>query len=203
MRSKLHKWAAPQQGMALITSLLLLLVVTILAVSMFRSFGIEGKIAGNVREKQRALMAAEDAQQFAEWWLSKGNAATLGGGTCSQMLDGNAGETQVCKNSLSDFMTAAGTTVANASQWPYWVTYKPTSLKVQANTLGNYAQLPGFYISSLGKVGNNMLFQVDAVGYGADAKTVSVVESTYEVSQGPQGVDGSPEFPPAIEVSQK
>ncbi|MGB6309570.1 MAG: PilX N-terminal domain-containing pilus assembly protein, partial [Steroidobacteraceae bacterium] len=51
------------------SSLLLLLVVTIIALSMFRSFGIQEKIAGNMREKQRALQAATSAQQYAETWL--------------------------------------------------------------------------------------------------------------------------------------
>ena len=59
-----------QCGMVLISSLLLLIVVTIIALSMFRSFGIQEKIAGNMREKQRALSAAVSAQQFAERWLS-------------------------------------------------------------------------------------------------------------------------------------
>ena len=41
---------ARQGGLVLVSSLLLLLVVTILAVAIFRSFGIEEKIAGNQRE---------------------------------------------------------------------------------------------------------------------------------------------------------
>jgi len=40
-----------QTGMVLVTSLLLLIVVTLLAVGMFRSFGLDEKIAGNVRER--------------------------------------------------------------------------------------------------------------------------------------------------------
>ena len=43
-----------QRGMVLITSLLLLVVVTILAIGMFRSIGLQEQIAGNVRDKQRA-----------------------------------------------------------------------------------------------------------------------------------------------------
>ncbi len=43
-----------QGGMVLISSLLLLLVVTILALAMFRTMGLAEKISGNVREKQRA-----------------------------------------------------------------------------------------------------------------------------------------------------
>ena len=60
-----------QRGMVLVTSLLLLLVVTMLAISMFRSMGLDEKIAGNMRDKQRALNAAETAEQFAESWLSQ------------------------------------------------------------------------------------------------------------------------------------
>ena len=58
--------ARRQHGMALISGLLVLVVVTILAVSMFRSFGMQARIAGNTREKQRALHAAESAQEYAE-----------------------------------------------------------------------------------------------------------------------------------------
>ena len=66
---------AGQRGLVLVTSLLLLVVVTILAIGMFRSFGLDEKIAGNVREKQRALHAAEGAQAYAEWWVSQAGGA--------------------------------------------------------------------------------------------------------------------------------
>jgi type IV pilus assembly protein PilX len=203
MTSRLATASARQQGMALITSLLLLLVVTILAVSMFRSFGIEGKIAGNVREKQRALMAAEDAQQFAEWWLSQGTPATLTGAPCSQMLDGNAGETQVCSNPLLNAM-GGSTPVTNVKAWPYFTAYKPKNMTVLANTLGNYYKSPGFYISYMGHASgsSDLVFLVDAVGYGADANTVAVVESTFAVKQGPPNFGANPEYPPVLEVSQ-
>ncbi len=204
MRLSLHASASRQRGMALITSLLLLLVLTILAVSMFRGFGIEGKIAGNVREKQRALMAAEDAQQFAEWWLSQGSTQTLTGGACSQMLDAVAGQTQVCTNTLPQVL---GTTpIANVGQWPYWTTFKPKHMNIAANIAGDYAKLPGFYISYLGKQagsgGSVWVYQIDAVGYGADANTVAVVESTFAVQQGPPNFGKNPEENSNTEVSQ-
>ena len=40
-----------------------------MALSMFRSFGIQEKIAGNMREKQRAVAAAVSAEVYAENWL--------------------------------------------------------------------------------------------------------------------------------------
>ena len=68
-----HVPAANQRGVALVTSLLLLVIITILALSMFRSFGTQERIAGNLREKERALHAADSAQQYAEWWLLQSN----------------------------------------------------------------------------------------------------------------------------------
>ncbi len=65
-----------QKGMVLVSSLLLLIVVTLIAISMFRSFGIQEKIAGNMREKQRAVQAAVSAQTFAENWLENNSAGT-------------------------------------------------------------------------------------------------------------------------------
>ena len=45
--------ACSERGMALVSSMLLLIIITILALSMFRSFGTLEKIAGNIREKDR------------------------------------------------------------------------------------------------------------------------------------------------------
>ena len=66
---------ARQNGMVLVTALLMLIVVTIIALAMFRSFGVDEKIAGNLREKQRAVSAAETAEQYAEYWLANGGNA--------------------------------------------------------------------------------------------------------------------------------
>jgi len=176
-----------QRGMALITSLLLLLVVTILAVSMFRSFGLEGRIAGNVREKQRALMAAESAQQYAEWWLSQGANSQAAAAPCSGTLDANAQDGQICKDILA--------TPANVHSWPGSTTYLPPGMTVGANAAGKYYQAPAFHISDLGVSadGTGEVFQIDAMGFGADANTVAVVESTFSVQQGVQCNSCNPE----------
>ena len=71
---------ANQRGLVLVSSLLLLLVVTILALAMFRSMGLAEKISGNVREKQRAVHAAMVAEQYAEWWLTTNGNSSHGAG---------------------------------------------------------------------------------------------------------------------------
>ncbi|MGH8262561.1 MAG: pilus assembly PilX family protein, partial [Steroidobacteraceae bacterium] len=94
-----NKLALPRRGFVMVSSLLLLLVVTIIAVSMFRSFGIQEKIAGNMREKHRALHAAESAQQYAEWWLTSGDNINLTF-NCNALQNANLNQGQVCLNAL-------------------------------------------------------------------------------------------------------
>ena len=50
----------PARGIVFISSLLLLVIVTMIAIAMFKGFGISERIAGNLREKHRALHAIFD-----------------------------------------------------------------------------------------------------------------------------------------------
>jgi len=171
-----------QGGMVLVSSLLLLLVVTIIAVTMFHSFGTQERIASNVREKQRALHAAESAQQYAEWWLSMGNGGALT--TCGAVITAPAG--QVCTNKLTDVV---GPNVGNVP-WKNGsvetgTTYKPPDMTVSTTpAAGTYYAAPRFYISYLGLAdsGHASVYQIDAVGYGGRPDAVAVVESTYKVT---------------------
>lgn len=174
-----------QHGMALISGLLLLLVVTILGISMFRSFGIQAKIAGNTREKQRALHAAEGAQAYAEWWVSQagGGNATMGNPCTGVVKINGPADVQVCSNQL----TAA--TVTNvpwmADGNPVGYTYTMPGMTTTGPD--RYFQVPMMYIAYLngtydkssGTQTNN--YRVDASGYGGTVNTVAVVESSYQV----------------------
>jgi len=168
-------------------------IVTIIALSMFRSFGIQEKIAGNMREKQRALQAAVSAQTYAEQWLIN-NAGTSPPVVCNSLLNANLLEGQICSNQLPSSLLPVGTTVttvpwavtgtANAG-----VTYTPPGMLVQAasvtNVSASYVTAPTFYISDLGLSADpnvpGEVYLVDAAGYGGNSNTVAVVESTYAV----------------------
>jgi type IV pilus assembly protein PilX len=160
--------ASFERGMVLVTSLLLLVVVTILAVGMFRSFGIDEKIAGNTREKQLALNAAESAEQFAEWWISTGG---NGNGivvtpTCTAPVASTVG--QVCSNAL-----ASATTLP----WTSRVNYTLPTQGVATNFA--LAFQPAFYIQKLAPIALGNVYQIDAVGYGGNPNTTAVVEATF------------------------
>ena len=180
-----------QRGMVLISSLLLLIVVTIIALSMFRSFGIQEKIAGNMREKQRALQAAVSAQQYAENWLSSNATAVPVG--CTNLLNANIGQGQICSNKLSATVADVTSVPWMVGTVPIGVTYLPPGMQVSATTSVSAANLanptyfgtPSFYISDMGPSADpnipGEIYQVDAVAYGGTSTTAAVVESTYAV----------------------
>jgi len=181
-----------QRGVVLITSMLLLLVVTIMALAMFRSFGIQEKIAGNMREKQRALQAAVSAQTYAEQWLI-GNAGTSPPVVCNALLSANLGEGQICSNQLPSSLLPVGVTVATVP-WAVTgsanagVTYTPLGMNIaaaSASSNNNYVTAPTFYISDLGASADpnvpGEVYLVDAAGYGGNGNTAAVVESTFAV----------------------
>ena len=178
---------ACQRGVALVTSLLLLLIITILALSMFRSFGTQQKIAGNVREKERALHASESAQQYAEWWLLQNNNTAIGAINCvAGSAPASPTQGQICSQ------TPQNTPGMNllAPPWLIQTTYTPQNMVLvgQAAVAGNppYFNTPAFYIADRGIAadGSGEAYQIDAYGYGSAANTVAVVESVYEVQQG-------------------
>lgn len=187
MNAQTSPRAALQRGVALISSLLLLLIITILALSMFRSFGTQERIAGNLREKDRALHAAVSAQQYGEWWLTQGNNTAVGAVACALgTLSANLGQGQICNQTL----VQAGFTVTQPGTWATQIQYVPPTMGVPgvAGTNGDppYFAAPAFYIADRGVAGDGAgeAYQVDAYGYGSAAGTVAVVESTYEVAQG-------------------
>jgi type IV pilus assembly protein PilX len=198
-----------QRGVALVTSMLLLVIITIIALSMFRSFAVQEHVAGNLREKERALHAATSAQQFGEWWLLQGNNVAVGKIPCQPgTLIGNQpqSEGQICDQTL--LLSQGVTSITQiAIPWPVQVTYLPPGMSVTAGVNGTngdppYAITPAFYITDLGPAGDGQgeAYQVDAYGSGSTAltsggntvasATVAIVESVYEVQQGVNNLGG-------------
>lgn len=170
-----------EQGIALVSSLLILVIVTLLALSMFRSFGLQEKIGGNTREKQRSLQTAESALQYAEWWLSQGTESTTGI-TCAAVYNANAvGNMQTCANPLLNPTTLP---------WTARGDYLPPTMTVATGggqTAGgdiNYVNPPSLYINYLGLdlTGKSLMYQVTAAGYGGSTNGASVVQSIYAIT---------------------
>jgi type IV pilus assembly protein PilX len=171
-----------QQGVALITSLIIMLLITIVALSVFRNNNLIEKMTGNTREKQRSFQAAQAALQFGEWWLTQQSAATLIPGTvCSTTATFSA--MQVCT-------VAAGSTAASIATLQTYNKFKPYGMTVATGggtaTNGdvNYYKYPGIYIANIGTYNGTtqVLFQITAIGYGGGNGATgaeSIVQSQY------------------------
>lgn len=186
-----------QRGVVLISSLLLLLIVTIFAISMFRSFGIEERIAGNTRDKERARASAMTALQYAEWWITQSNWANAS--SCpAQLLVAPTGG-QICLQG-----TGLVTKIPNGDVTVVpWVSggqevgtqYTPTGMNVtNAAAADYYAAPPRFYISFISTINTPLncgnLYQIDAWSYGSSKSTVAVVESVFETNWASCGANG-------------
>ena len=162
-----------QRGMALVSSLLLLMIITLMALAMFRSVNTGEKIAGNLREKDRALHSAEAAQQYGEWWLLQGSNVAVGSITCAAQVltaDSLNSNGQICAvGQNAQTMFGDMTVPAN------WITrteYLPWNMSVSGPAVNGdmaYAQVPAFFISDLGLAadGAGEAYQVAAYGFGA------------------------------------
>jgi type IV pilus assembly protein PilX len=181
-----------QSGVVLVMSMLLLVVITLLALSMFRNVGMQELIAGSLREKDRALQSATSAQQYGEWWLTNGNNINNTVTCATPLLNANANAGYVCINPLT---SVAGVTNVTAVPWggstsEVGTYYTPATMNANGSTAGagmnNYWLPPRFYIYLVGAspAGNGNIYQIDAWSYGGDPNTVVVVESTYLVSNG-------------------
>jgi type IV pilus assembly protein PilX len=187
---RLHRQSsvAGHKGFVLVGGLLFLIITTLLALSMFRSLGLQERIAGNTRDKQRAFEAAQSALQYGEWWLSQGTGGT--GIACSGYNNGNdISQMRVCSATLSDPTTLPWSTRSD---------YMPPSMTVSAGgglaSSGdiNYQAKPALYISYLGLSPDGLaqLYQVTSYGYGGNAETAAVVQSTYQMTTGVKPLDG-------------
>jgi type IV pilus assembly protein PilX len=154
---------------------------------MFRSFGIQARIAGNTREKERALHAAEGAQAFVEWWVSAstGGNATLGN-PCTGIVTVATPPTNVtvCSNPLDANTLTTGPMTSKGV--PVGFIYGPTGMSTTGSD--SYARLPMFYIAYLNgtydKQSGTQIsnYRIDASGAGGTNNTAAVVESTYQVA---------------------
>ncbi len=192
MNSPLHLHPVRARGMVLITALLLLIVVTILALAMFRGVGLEARIAGNVMDKQRALNAAVSAQQYAEQWLVS-NAAATPDAAISSWIDCSsqpftAGTPMICVNALSS-LTSSVTTVpwTSSTTGALGTSYNPGGDITQSTTGGtnSYYALPVYYVAFSGTdkaVGRSGFdYTIDSWSYAGSSSTVAEVESTYRI----------------------
>lgn len=193
-----------QRGVVLVSALLLLIVMTILALYMFRTNGIQELIAGNVREKQRALATAEDAEQWAEIWLATSGNVLSNSVSCATVgliAYGSTSVPYICTAPVASIDDAANVTTVpwTVSSSEVGFTFYPglaattgTGNMTVSTTGGTntYYQLPRFYIGLLSSTATQALYRIDAWNWAGTQNTAAVVESNYLVTCSSCSVSG-------------
>jgi type IV pilus assembly protein PilX len=193
------------RGFVLIASLLLLLVMTLIALAMFHSFGIQELIAGSVREKQRALQSALAAEQYAEIWLTApGNILTntVDCSTVPLQAYTSTSVPYICLKPISSVVTSVssvpwtiGGNEVGFQFFPGATTgtgYGGTSNgdMTVSSGINGYFEPPRLYIGLLSSTAAQAVYRIDAWSYGGNKNTAAVVEANYTVTCGTCSTSG-------------
>jgi len=156
-----------QQGAALVVSLVLLLVVTVLGVASMRTTTLQERMAGNLRDSNLAFQAAEAALREGEGFLEQATIPPFTG------ADG-----------LLQRQTDAG-------QASFWATFAWASNSREAPARDNTAETPRYVIEELPAVpgeGDSVAFgalpevgfyRITARGVGGTTDAIVILQSTY------------------------
>jgi type IV pilus assembly protein PilX len=171
-----------QRGYVMVLSMLILLIITVMSISMAKSFFLEEGMAGNLREKSRAFSAAQAALNYGEWYVANHQGYGVACATPGQLTNAT-----ICSSSYPVSFNADASNITGTlnSALPF-ATYflAPTSAYLNLSTTGGkdtFYATPGLYIEFLGldTTNSDYIYRIDAYGYGGSQSTVSIVQSTF------------------------
>jgi type IV pilus assembly protein PilX len=169
-------------GFVLIASLLMLIVMTLLAVSMYHNFNEQENIASNTKEKGRAFQLAQSTLQYGEFVLEHDGAGLPAASNCPNTTPLTA--ITICSNAVN---IANPTSSSSPMTLGNGMNYTSMAPAITISTTGGnntYYGYPQFYLEYLGPAPNasGQVYQVTALSYGSTPNTVAVVQSTYKLS---------------------
>lgn len=191
----------PRRGIALITALVMLLVISILAVAAARLAINSKKTASNQRDRDLAMQAAQAALEDAEADIQGASAATsrstLFSGISLNVIPFVTG----CNTGTSAAAPYQGLCDAIVDGTPNWLTVDFTQTDGNARTVGYGtftgrkfptaasgllpAALPRYIIepvqdTSAGGNGSTVVFRITAVGFGASTATRVMLQEYFQ-----------------------
>lgn len=177
-----------QKGFVLIVSLIFLLIMTMLALSMFSGITMDETMSGNFREKARSRDAAQTALNSAENWLSNSSNVYTG-----NWITSSTGCTGTLASPCIGVGITSPTNLTNPASWTTFYNYTPSGMSVNAaGGAGTYAGNTQYYIEYLGAsptVQNAALYQVTAAAVGGNTTATTVLQAVYQVTSASRSID--------------
>ena len=146
-----------QRGITLLISLIFLMVLALLGIWAVSNNSMQERMAGNARNRDLALAAAEAALKHAESTLTTWRAGPFDG-------------------SVSGLLPYASATANDLTYWrdiSHWSSYR----QVPTGTLNQIAEQPRYILQQMPGVGSVEYYRVTARGVGGDATSVVVLQS--------------------------
>ena len=172
---KLYRVNYAQRGTALVMTLVILLLLTMLGITAINTSTLEERMAGNTKDQNLSFQAAETALRAAENWVQSTTVATqLNTNNASGIYDSTIATT----TDLWDVIDWSGT--SNLVTYPN-VPGGPT-------VTGGLSEVdqPKYIIEKINieplSPGTRITVRITARGTGASDTTVSMVQSTYTVT---------------------
>lgn len=180
-----EKSASRQHGVALITGLIFLVVLTLLGITAARMAGLEERMSGNTRDRSLAVQAAEMTLRDAELDIRNPNkrveaaAISVNAATCT---DG------VCYNGPN------GGVVGDANNWntrPVWDQFSMTAApsvaygnNTVATSINGLSDQPRYIIERIKKnvpgSGNAFYYRITVRAQGANPNTVVWLQEVFK-----------------------
>lgn len=168
-----------QRGYLMVVSMLIILLITIMSISMAKSFFLEEGMAGNLREKSRSFAAAQAGLRYGEYQAVQ-NGQSSGSATCAAGLLSYTTTPPVCNPLVA--ISTSSTSVAPISSY-YQMPQPNLAIATIATTGGDaFYKVPGIYVQYQGPLIGGAVYLITAFGYGGTASSVSVVQSTLQVT---------------------
>lgn len=194
-----------QRGAVLIVSMVILLVMTLIGVSIMNSSTLQERMAGNDRQKDLSLYAAESALRVGETWLQDNITAA---NQIAQQFIGNglyAVSNQEKSSAILGLQQATATDEFDYTDSSLWTDDNSVEIDVAADSI--LSKRPRYFIEYLGtskgvdgpwgeEAGNKEVndaandndetntrphvFRIVAIGWGQNDRITTMLQSTYK-----------------------
>lgn len=172
-----------EKGFVLIVSLIFLIIMTMIGIFMFNGLTLDQRMAGNFREKSRALDAAQTALNSVEVFLGQAGNAYIGpnnwasGITCVANGSNTPATTPVICNTLLS--------TPSTVPWSSYTVYTPVGMSVASSGQNMYSNNTNIYTYFMGPASTNppvALYQTTAAAKGGNDTATAVVQSVFKVT---------------------
>ena len=156
-----------QTGVALITGLIFMVVLTLIAMAAMRTTMLEERMSGNAQDRDSAFQAAEAALRAGEQVLT--------GATLPPFASGTAYTPKIAQGTLPSYWVTHPWSTQSVAAWQPAGTFAAPRYVIEE--VGTQAAGGGL---GIGAVASSGVYRITARGVGRSSNTIVILQSVYE-----------------------